>query len=157
MTMINRVVTVVLMVVGIAMYGCGGERSGDGSSASPDAVTDPSAPLWSYDYDTTIQDFRLTRLRTVDSDTLNVATVFSILNNTWPNINLVHQKTSNDTIFIYIPSSEYLTQQMGSTGPVQFFVAATYSLTELEGIRYVYYQFQPGDHAEPGVYSRESF
>jgi len=155
--MINKVVTVVLIVVGIAMYGCGGEGSGDGRSGQADTVVDPSAPLWSYDYDTTINDFRLTRLRTVDNDTLNVATIFSILNTTWPNIKLAHQKTSNDTVFIYIPSSEYLTQQMGSTGPVQFFVTATYSLTELEGIHYVSYQFQPGDHAEPGVYSRESF
>ena len=155
--MINKVVSVVLVVVGIALYGCGREGNGDGSSASNDVGVNPSGPLWSYDYDTTIQDFRLTRLRTVDSDTLNVATIFSILNTTWPDINLVHQRTSNDTIFIYIPASQYLTQQMGSTGPVQFFVTATYSLTELDGIRYVSYQFQPGDHAEPGVYSRESF
>jgi hypothetical protein len=34
---------------------------------------------------------------------------------------------------------------------------ATYTLTEMAGIKYVHYDFEEGDHAEPGTYSRANF
>jgi len=34
---------------------------------------------------------------------------------------------------------------------------ATYTLTEAKGINYVDFDFEEGDHAVPGTYSRESF
>ena len=65
--------------------------------------------------------------------------------------------TKKDTVFIYIPDSGVLTQQMGSAGAEQFMVSTTYSFTELIGITYVSFEFEFGDHANPGVYDRQSW
>jgi hypothetical protein len=46
---------------------------------------------------------------------------------------------------------------MGSTGPTMFLSSAVYNLTEIPGIRYVNFDFEEGDHASPGTFSRESF
>jgi len=36
-------------------------------------------------------------------------------------------------------------------------VAATFTLTELEGVEFVDFDFKVGDHAVPGTYSRQQF
>lgn len=58
---------------------------------------------------------------------------------------------------VEIINAEYLTQRMGTTGAQNYLAAATYSLTETPGVRGVDFIFQEGDHAAPGVYTRESF
>lgn len=83
--------------------------------------------------------------------------VISFLNTKYPNVQLAFVKTSNDTLFIKIPESTYLTQQMGSSGPSYFFAEVVYNLTEIEGVRYVNFDFEEGDHASPGTMSRDSF
>ena len=66
-------------------------------------------------------------------------------------------KIANDTIFVRIPDSFYLSQQMGTTGAKGFISVATFTLTELKGIRYVNFEFTEGDHAVPGTYRRDEF
>jgi len=46
---------------------------------------------------------------------------------------------------------------MGSTGAEEFLAAATFTLTEYDNIKAVNFIFEGGDHAEPGIYSRETF
>jgi len=67
------------------------------------------------------------------------------------------QKVSNDTIYVEIKKSTFLTQQAGSMGADAFMSATTFTLTELEGIDYVNFDFKEGDHATPGVYTREYY
>lgn len=50
-----------------------------------------------------------------------------------------------------------LTQQMGSAGAESFMISTSFSLTELEGINNVSFDFEEGDHARPGVYNRNSW
>lgn len=83
--------------------------------------------------------------------------VMSFLNAKFPNVQLAFVKASNDTLFIKIPESTYLTQQMGSSGPSYFFAEVVYNLTEINGVRYVNFDFDEGDHASPGTMSRDSF
>jgi hypothetical protein len=64
---------------------------------------------------------------------------------------------SNDTAFISIPDSEVLTQQMGTAGAESFMISTTFSFTELNGIKYVSFDFEKGDHGVPGVYNRNSW
>ena len=90
-------------------------------------------------------------------DSLTTGSVIRYLNEQNPNVQLEISKTSHDTLFIKIPNPTYLTQQMGSTGPTMFLSAAVYNLTEIPGIRYVNFDFEEGDHASPGTFSRESF
>jgi hypothetical protein len=129
----------------------------DSTVLKPTMVYDGSVALWKYDHDTVINDFRLVKLRRFNKDTLTVKGVESIVNKSWPNVQVKYVRTSGDTIFLSIPASTILTQQMGSSGAEQFMITTTYSFTELPAIRYVSYDFEEGDHASPGIYSREQW
>ena len=111
---------------------------------------------WKLSYDSLTGNFRLQQ-QTKLSDSATAAGILADINMLWPEIEARYQKTSSDTIFIRIPDSEYLTQRMGSSGPPGYMALVTYVLTELPGIRYVDFNFEEGDHAIPGVFSREDF
>ncbi|ASS49121.1 MAG: hypothetical protein A3D31_04675 [Candidatus Fluviicola riflensis] len=110
--------------------------------------------LWEYQYDSISGRSTPVKLRSVNKDTLSAKKIVAIVNKTWPNVQVTHLRTSKDTIYLSIPKSDVLTQQMGTLGADEFMISTTYSFTELNGIRYVSFDFQPGDHANPGVYSR---
>lgn len=61
------------------------------------------------------------------------------------------------TLYITIENSEHLTQKMGTTGAGVYLSTATFLFTEAENIQFVNYSFAEGDHAQPGIYSRERF
>ena len=67
------------------------------------------------------------------------------------------QSVAEGVAHIEIVNAEYLTQRMGTSGAQNYLAAATYSLTEAPGVRGVDFLFPAGDHAAPGVYTRESF
>ena len=90
-------------------------------------------------------------------DSLSVQAVVDFINHKNPGIVLQFIRTSSDTLFLSIPEATYLTQQMGSTGPTLFFAEAVYNLTEIPGIRFIHFDFDEGDHAQPGTYTREDF
>lgn len=72
---------------------------------------------------------------------------------------LVYEKMEGDTLYVKLENAEYVTQRMGSTGAGAFMALCTFTLTEIEGVKQVYFDFEEGDHARPGKYSRtdESF
>lgn len=70
---------------------------------------------------------------------------------------LILQKAEPPTVVVEIANDEYLSAAMGSSGAQDYLATATYTLTESPGITSVEFVFQPGEHAMPGVYSRESF
>lgn len=117
----------------------------------------PADALWEYQFDTVTNDFKPVKLREVKADSLTAESIEAIMNQTWPNVQVSYLKTSEDTIFIEIPESTVLTQQMGTAGAKQFLVSATYSFTELPDIQYVDINFKEGDHAVPGTYNRNSW
>ncbi len=114
-------------------------------------------PLWTYQFDSLKQNFKPTQLKTIQSDTLSPQWIAKIMNQNWEKVQIQFVRVSNDTVYIKIPDSQALTQQMGSAGAREFMVAATYSFTEIKKIRYVAYDFEVGDHMNPGVYSRASW
>lgn len=120
-------------------------------------IYDSHAALWAYDFDESTNSFKPIKLREFNSDTLTPIAIEKIINRTWPKVQIQYIKTNNDTIVISIPKSEVLTQQMGTTGADQFMFSTTYSFTELTDVNYVKYEFDIGDHANPGVYNRESW
>jgi len=67
------------------------------------------------------------------------------------------QNVAEGIAHVEIISAEYLTQRMGTSGAQNYLAAATYSLTETTGVRGVDFIFPAGEHAMPGVYTRESF
>ncbi len=130
-------------------------KSEIGSESS--VVYDPLEAIWGYDYNQQTEEFELKQLRSVDNVTLTGETLEKIINKSWPAVQIKFIRTSNDTVFVSIPDSKVLTQQMGSAGAESFMISTSFSLTELEGINYVSFDFEEGDHARPGVYNRNSW
>lgn len=62
-----------------------------------------------------------------------------------------------EVLSVEVINDEYLTQRMGSTGANEFLATATFTLTEYDNIKIVNFIFEEGDHAVPGLYSREDF
>ena len=110
-----------------------------------------------YKFNEQINEFELKQLRKVNEELLSGEMVEKIINTNWPRVQIQFNQTSNDTVYISIPNSAILTQQMGSAGAKGFMITTTYTFTELKGIKYVSFDFVEGDHAMPGVYSRKSW
>jgi hypothetical protein len=100
---------------------------------------------------------KLHKPRVPGIDTMSVKNLLQLINNNYDSIHLDYIKTSHDTIYVHIPQSEMLTERIGSTGAEMYMASATWSLTELKGIKYINFDFEEGDHASPGVYSRNNF
>ena len=80
-----------------------------------------------------------------------------MINENFPDILLQFIRVSHDTIYVKILDSGKLTQGIGDTGAGNYLASATYTLTASQNIKFVNIIMEPGDHAEPGVYSREDF
>ncbi len=72
-----------------------------------------------------------------------------------PKLKLIDIK--GQIINVDVINDEYLTQRMGSTGAEEFLAMATFTLTEHDNIKFINFIFEEGDHARPGLYSREKF
>lgn len=124
------------------------------SNSNIDSVSHNHSPIWSYDYnaDTLIRlDSNLNPSRTV-KDAIN------IINKAYEGkIILALIRQDADTLRVKIEQPEILTQQIGSTGARAYMALAVFTLTEQTGIHYVTFDFEEGDHASPGTYSRYSF
>lgn len=142
---------------------CNNEVETEKESVEDTIMTDeislfpPDRLPWISDFDTSKNEFYLKQQRTVSPDSLTATALLNDLNAAWENVKLVLVKTSNDTLYVSIPDSEFLGQQMGSAGAQAYMASTTYNLTELKGIKYVNYNMQAGDHVSPGTFSRKSF
>lgn len=90
-------------------------------------------------------------------ETFSSVQLIDALNNNFPEIHLDLLKVSHDTMYVDIPDSKRLAREIGSTGAENYMASATYTLTELKNVKFVNFKFAPGEHAEPGTYSRNDF
>ena len=111
--------------------------------------------MWQAEMNDSTGRLELTKDRPAGLDSLAPGPIVEYLNLVNPNVQLEYVKTSGDTAYVRIPDAMYFTQQMGSSGPFFYFASAVYNLTEVPGIRYVSFDFEEGDHASPGVFTRE--
>jgi len=72
-----------------------------------------------------------------------------------PKLKLV--KISADTVYLTVINDFYLTQSMGTTGAEDYIVNSGVSLLEIDGINYVDFSFDMGDHAYPGTFSKAGY
>jgi hypothetical protein len=112
---------------------------------------------WITDYDTVKAEFFLKQQRKINPDSLTTDEIVSNINAAWENVKLEFRKISHDTIYVAIPQSEFLTERMGSSGAAEYLASTTYNLTELKNIKFVNYDFEAGDHLNPGTYGRSDF
>ena len=79
------------------------------------------------------------------------------LNLKYAGISLNKTKKSRDTLYLNIPDSHLLTQQMGSSGAAQYLAETVINLTSIKGINFIRLDFEEGDHAGPGVWSKKDY
>lgn len=118
---------------------------------------DPRAPKMPYE---TMVDEQSGQTKLVHSDSLSRLTPQQIIeaaNIKYPQVRMTLVKVKRPTVFVRIADASYLTQQMGSAGAEAYMAEVTFSLTSIKGITQVDFNFQEGDHAGPGVYTRENF
>lgn len=89
--------------------------------------------------------------------TLTAAQLVQALNTSYPDVQLQFNTISHDTMYVSIPNSTYMSNQMGSTGAYNYMATAVFNLTELKNIQYIRFDFEEGSHAGPGVFSRSDF
>jgi hypothetical protein len=98
-----------------------------------------------------------TKVLVDDIDNPNVQAIINGINMVYPDVLMQFVKTASDTLYITIPQSEKLTQQMGSAGAAQYFATACINLFEIKAINYINFDFKEGDHAKPGIFGRGQF
>lgn len=151
------------LILFIVFAACNNEAAPDNEAAGDTVVAEeefgssPQPLPWVSDFDTVKNEFFLKQQRTVQADSTTAESLISDINAAWENVKLQFVRISNDTIYVAIPDSEFLGQQMGSAGSAAYMASTTYNLTELKGVNYVYYDLKTGDHISPGTFSRKSF
>lgn len=79
------------------------------------------------------------------------------LNSKYPEINIRMGDRRQDTLDVFIDDATYLTQSIGSAGANSYLAEATYAFTTLDSVNVVNFNFDTGDHATSGPYTRAFF
>lgn len=82
--------------------------------------------------------------------------VINGINSLFKEIPLKFDRLSNDTVYASIDSTSKFSDDMGSSGAMQYLATVVSNLTTLKNVEYVRLRFRPGSHATPGVYSRKT-
>lgn len=167
-TMLKQLCGVIILFAFVSCSSNSTEREGDevevedtvyessNTPGSDSAIVIKNNPdIWSADFEATTNTYKIHKPANARLDTLSVQKLVSMVDADSIHVNYV--KISHDTMYVVIPNSDYLTQRIGSTGAENFMATTTFTLTEMKGVKYVNYQFEEGDHASPGVYSRDDF
>lgn len=156
----------ILLAVMVAFISCSGnkdeetnispktEENADSTVTEQPASYNPETKLyvWKADYDyTKVQN------TSIQPSQLNADSLIKGLNELYENVFLQKEKISGDTIYTYIANSEYLSNQMGSTGAEVYIADAVLNLAEVPGVKYVSIKMKEGSHAQSGVYSKQNF
>lgn len=154
------------------LYGCGGSNDNQEEAAAPEVTVDSGEvemetdqgmtivnkpSLWTVEFENSSQKEKLHKPEGTNIESLSPNDLVSLLNQSHEEIPLQFEKISHDTLYAKISNSQYLTQQIGSTGAYNYLASVVYNLTELPNVKYVKLDFDEGDHAAPGVYTREDF
>jgi hypothetical protein len=120
------------------------------------SINKDSHYFWSSDADSP-KGLEMIKSRPLSTDSLTQTNIIQLMNEAYPEIPLSFTKISHDSIFLKISKSNYLTEQLGSSGADAYIAEVTYNFTELKGINFVNISFKEGNHASPGTYSRTDF
>ncbi len=110
-----------------------------------------------YIWDVNMEKKTLRKNPALSAADINADSVINGLNKQYENILLEKVSISKDTIKLKIKDSDYLTNQIGSTGAAQYMAQTIINLTSVAGINYVMIVFKEGSHASPGLYMRKDF
>jgi hypothetical protein len=143
----------------VLLFACRNEREpsvSDADSTADSRSEKISSPPYSVEVDEETQNLSLVRSNE-DLEGAGVNDIIGSINKKYKDIELDLVKEGKDTISLKIDDARKLTQSMGSAGAEAYLAELTFSLTELKGIKAVKIDFEEGDHAMPGVYTRDDF
>ncbi len=146
----------ILIFVSLLITSCGNNKA-DQPATDNDTATVTINYIWQATLNDTSGKLEMKKVETTNLDSLSPASIVTFINTSDSSVHLDLIKTSNDTVYIKIPDATFLTQRMGSTGSTMYLAGVVYNLTELPGIRFINFDFEEGDHAQPGTLSRDSF
>lgn len=129
------------------------------SSASTDSMGTVvnKSYLWKVESQGDQQQEKLTEPRDSILHSFTPNQLVETLNASYPDVQIKFLQISHDTMYVSIPKSNALTDEMGSTGSYNYLATAVFNLTELKNISFVHFDFKAGDHGSPGTYSRKDF
>lgn len=131
---------------------------GPGAENEPKADTEKTLDVpWNAIYNDSTKFLEIKKNPVARPGNLNEQDIIDALNLKYPQIKIELVSRQGNTAIIKIADASYLTQEMGTAGARAYLAEATYSLTEIEGIGAIDFQFKAGDHAMPGVLTRRSF
>jgi hypothetical protein len=146
----------ILIFVSLLITSCGNNKA-DQPATDNDTATVTINYIWQATLNDTSGKLEMKKVETTNLDSLSPASIVAFINTSDSSVHLDFIKTSNDTVYIKITDATFLTQRMGSTGSTMYLAGVVYNLTELPGIRFINFDFEEGDHAQPGTLSRDSF
>ncbi len=88
---------------------------------------------------------------------LHVDSLLLGLNQLNENVFIEKLKISGDTLYTEIKDSQYLGEQMGTTGAEMYLADVVLNLTEVPGVKFVNIQMEERSHIQPGTWSKENF
>lgn len=150
----------------LVLAGCQSDTSNQANQAADSAEVVPSTNMdhekvlvlpWVATVNDTTHKMEIRKDASANMNHLEPADLVDALNIKYPQIKLEWIKQDGNKAFVKIDDASYLTQQTGNDGAQAYLAEMTYALTELPGIRFVDIRFTQGDHAQPGVYHRQSF
>jgi spore germination protein GerM len=145
-----------LIFISLLLASCGNNKA-DQPEVDDDTASAAITYAWQASLNDSTGKMEIKKVEATDLDSLSPASLVAFINKKNSSIHLDIVKTSNDTVFLKIPDATYLTQQMGSSGADMYLAGVIYNLTELPGIKYINLDFEEGDHAAPGTFTRDSF
>jgi len=136
------------------------KKSLEEEAADSAAIADQSKTLvvpWTVELNDSTHLMEIKKNPDARMENLDYLDIVDALNYKYPQIKLEWVKQEGKTAYVKIEDAEFLTRESGTEGARAYLAEATYSLTEFSGIEEVNFSFKEGDHARPGVYTREDF
>lgn len=112
---------------------------------------------WNVELNDSTQMMEIKKNKEASMFNLTPSDMVDAINLKYPQIKLEWIKQEGKRAIVKIEDANYLTRESGTEGATAYLAEATFSLTEFNGIEEVEFVFQEGDHAHPGVYTREKF
>jgi hypothetical protein len=154
---------VMLLITSFIIGSCGNETTKDtdqNTSTTSAALNDLGKTLivpYSVELNDSTQLFEIKKNPDADMFNLEPVDMVDAINFKYPQIKLEWLKQEGKRAFVKIEDARYLTRESGTEGAMAYLAEVTFSLTEFKGIEEVDIAFQEGDHARPGLYTRENF
>ena len=130
------------------------ETTEDSTTVEPTLEYNPESKLyvWKANFDyTKVQNPALQRA------ILNTDSLIKGLNERYENVFLQKDRIGGDTLYTFIYDSQYLGNQMGSTGAEVYIADVVLNLAEIPGVKYVAIKMEEGSHAQSGVWTKQNF